>query len=520
MVAIQASYGANPAAFVGGISQMQVRSVVNVWTDVGYAVGNLPVPTLIQNLGGAAAVNIQDGGNSITVDGTVIATQGGVWTVGATQSGAWLVAIPVPVPVTDNGGSLTVDFTVPVPVTDNGGSLTVDGTVTANQGGAWTVTADTELPAAAALADNMANPTTPLIGACVMGYDGANWDRIRGDSVNGLETYNSNTAGAGAVNIQDGGNSITVDGTVTANQGGAPWSVTIPVPVPVTDNAGSLTVDQPTHANLNATIRIQDGNGALLADVAASNTIHPLTDNALRTTSLGYMYWVSGGQLCAFTADNYALGAVSVLGAGLPLLVGNAEPANAWTARNSQTFAVCTASCVRILANPQCTPGRPQIYLANPALSARYIHISHIRIAGVKSQSMIGNITAPLYMVQVEKNVALTMGGAAVVPTPLGATTTASVLTALDNTVLIQVVPSGLITHRGQMVLRPISSVSYPVGLLIEQADWETHADDNNLLVIAPGQNIAIQVYQEPVMGGVDEELLEIVYEIHYHEKF
>lgn len=44
-------------------------------------------------------------------------------------------------PVTDNGGSLTVDGTVtanagtgPWPVTDNGGSLTVDGTVTANAG--------------------------------------------------------------------------------------------------------------------------------------------------------------------------------------------------------------------------------------------------------------------------------------------------------------------------------------------------------------------------------------------------
>ena len=36
---------------------------------------------------------------------------------------------------------------------------------------------DTELPAASALADNMANPTTPLIGACSLGWDGSNWDR-------------------------------------------------------------------------------------------------------------------------------------------------------------------------------------------------------------------------------------------------------------------------------------------------------------------------------------------------------
>jgi hypothetical protein len=44
-----------------------------------------------------------------------------------------------------------------------------------------------------------------------------------------------NGAGGAAVNIQDGGNSITVDGTVTANQGTSPWVVG--------DGGGSLTVD-------------------------------------------------------------------------------------------------------------------------------------------------------------------------------------------------------------------------------------------------------------------------------------
>ena len=47
-------------------------------------------------------------------------------------------------------------------------------------------TVDTELPAAAALADNMANPTTPLIGACQMVWDGSNWDRIGGSGATGI----------------------------------------------------------------------------------------------------------------------------------------------------------------------------------------------------------------------------------------------------------------------------------------------------------------------------------------------
>lgn len=42
-----------------------------------------------------------------------------------------------------------------------------------------TVTADTELPAAAALADNTANPTVPAVGSFLMGFDGTNWDRVR-----------------------------------------------------------------------------------------------------------------------------------------------------------------------------------------------------------------------------------------------------------------------------------------------------------------------------------------------------
>ncbi|HEX4921320.1 MAG TPA: hypothetical protein VFV92_11340, partial [Candidatus Bathyarchaeia archaeon] len=42
-----------------------------------------------------------------------------------------------------------------------------------------TVTVDTELPAAAALADATANPTTPVSGALLEGYNGSTWDRLR-----------------------------------------------------------------------------------------------------------------------------------------------------------------------------------------------------------------------------------------------------------------------------------------------------------------------------------------------------
>ena len=102
---------------------------------------------------------VTDNGGSLTVDGTV-GVSGSVAVTGPlTDAELRATAVPVsgtvtanagtgPFPVSDNGGSLTVDGTVAVSgtvaVTDNAGSLTVDngGTfaVQAAQSGTWTVT--------------------------------------------------------------------------------------------------------------------------------------------------------------------------------------------------------------------------------------------------------------------------------------------------------------------------------------------------------------------------------------------
>lgn len=74
-------------------------------------------------------------------------------------------------------GELYVKHTDAIPITDNSGSLTVDGTVTA----------DTELPAAAALADGASNPTSPIVGAGALIYNGSTWDRARGDTTYGID---------------------------------------------------------------------------------------------------------------------------------------------------------------------------------------------------------------------------------------------------------------------------------------------------------------------------------------------
>lgn len=92
-----------------------------------------------------------------------------------------------------DGSATDVSTASPLPVSDAGGSLTVDGTVTA----------DTELPAAAALSDALANPTTPQIGAdCMLWDPGASvWKREQAASqlaqlltvVGGTSTQTSST---------------------------------------------------------------------------------------------------------------------------------------------------------------------------------------------------------------------------------------------------------------------------------------------------------------------------------------
>lgn len=117
-------------------------------------------------------------------------------------------AQPVTGPLTDSQLRAT-----PVPVSDGGGSLTVDGTVTANAGtGPWPVT------------DNGGSLTVDG----VVGISGT-------VPVSGPLT-----------NTELRASPVPVSGTVTANVGTGPW--------PVTDNGGSLTVDGPlTDSQLRAT---------------------------------------------------------------------------------------------------------------------------------------------------------------------------------------------------------------------------------------------------------------------------
>ena len=203
----------------------------------------------------SGSVLVTDGAGSLTVDGTVGATQVGEWNIGS------LDAILNTVSIDDNDASITVDGTVSignlpeiqtvdgtvtvqsitnaVAVTDNGGSLTVDGSV-----------AVSNFPAT-----QVVSGTITVGNASINVNDGG-----------GSITVDGTVGVSGVVPISDNNASITVDGSVSISN--------FPAIQPVSDNGGSLTVDG-TVAISNSSIAVTDNGGSLTVDgtVQLSNIV-------------------------------------------------------------------------------------------------------------------------------------------------------------------------------------------------------------------------------------------------------
>ena len=81
------------------------------------------------------------------------------------------------------------------------------------------VTVDSEFPDAAAITDNFANPTTTSAMSMLMGYDGSAWDRVTiggGTEATALRVTIASDS-TGVVSVDDGGGTLTVDGTVSVS---------------------------------------------------------------------------------------------------------------------------------------------------------------------------------------------------------------------------------------------------------------------------------------------------------------
>jgi hypothetical protein len=76
-----------------------------------------------------------------------------------------------------------------------------------------TVTVDSEFPAASAISDDFANPTTTSAMSMLMGYDGSTWDRVTigGGTEAAALRVTIATNSTGVLSIDDNSGSLTVD---------------------------------------------------------------------------------------------------------------------------------------------------------------------------------------------------------------------------------------------------------------------------------------------------------------------
>ncbi len=241
---------------------------VTIATDdlVPISVASLPLPTgaatsalqlpdghnvTVDNAGGASAVNVQDGGNSLTIDAVSLPLPTGAATAAGQLADGHNVTVDnaagaSAVNVQDGGNSLTIDaVSLPLPTgaatsaaqLADGHNVTVDNTIAAPANVQISDGTDTALVSGAgALVVDGSAVTQPISAASLPLPTGA--ATSAGQLANGHDVTIDNAGAGAAVNIQDGGNTITVDGTVTADAGTGPFAVGGPVAsdAPLTGN--------------------------------------------------------------------------------------------------------------------------------------------------------------------------------------------------------------------------------------------------------------------------------------------
>ena len=281
---------------------------------------------------GAAALPIQDGGNSITVDGSVTAiAQPGVDIGDVTINNASLtVDAPAGTPVavqpsdgvtaqtyaeidTDTGAPTVNRIAVGLIAPGSGGQAVIPGTAAdgllvnlgSNNDVTITGAVDTELPAAVALADDLANPTAPSIGAHLLVFDGVAWDRAPGTTADGLLVNlggNNDVSITGAVDTelpaaialaddmanptapQVGAHLMLFDGSAwdrapgTAEDG---LLVNLGANNDVTVASGNITVDAPVGTPAN--VQISDGVDTVLVDADGNMSALNATNSSTGT---------------------------------------------------------------------------------------------------------------------------------------------------------------------------------------------------------------------------------------------
>lgn len=220
-----------------GFHHLDLR--IGIPTDAAATVGDGSTVALLKAIRDAltAGLTVSDGVDDASVGGNNSAAGNGLYVlpVRATASAPSLTE--------GNVGFLSVDLS---------GNLRVSG------GGGGS--SDTELPNAATLADDVANPSVPGVGGFLMLFDGSTWDRARGTSADGL-----------LVNL-GANNDVTVTGTVNPSNG---YGKTISRAVVAQGSAGTTQLAAASASNKHkvigavltlsaaGTLKLIDGTGDL-----------------------------------------------------------------------------------------------------------------------------------------------------------------------------------------------------------------------------------------------------------------
>lgn len=270
--------GGNLATIAGkDFATQTTLAAINTKMVTGTDIGDVT----INNASGASAVNIQDGGNSITVDGTVAVTNAGITTIAGAVSGT----------------EMQVDIVSAPTLTVNAHAVTNAGTFVVQENGA-------SLTALQLIDDTVATTASavPTKGLAISGTDGTNARVIKTDTSGELQvdvlTMPTVTVTATNLDVQSGGADLA-----TSAQGAA-----IQTAVEIIDNAiagSEMQVDVvaalPAGTNaigkLAANSGVDIGDVTLTAGTAAIGTLLPPDIDVTTHTNYAKKYYTNAGAV-------------------------------------------------------------------------------------------------------------------------------------------------------------------------------------------------------------------------------
>ncbi len=253
-----------------------ITNGASVTVTITMATGGVDAPDWI-TAGTNGSSSGGGGGGGTVAQGT--GNTANPWTMQGVNGGAGERLATQADQVTTNSKLDTLSAQLPAAL-GAGGGLKVDGSGTA-------LPVDTELPAAAALADNVANPTVPSIGAFISVYDpnaSPPWQRARGSATGGVWVQGAVGNGVAWSGIEKPQLMAGADSAGGGNKR-----------VFLTDTSGRQVVVGPGASTAATSVSTVDA-------IATTNTVGPISAAASGTLK------ASAGRLRSFRVEGVSIG--------------------------------------------------------------------------------------------------------------------------------------------------------------------------------------------------------------------